>query len=91
MVPVAFDVSAGLHKLIKIGVSGLLIRPFDVDEYAAQLMTLMEDPVKCRLMSENARKYAREFDIRLIANNWIKLIDKIKYEQPKSVDNYPCL
>ena len=44
VVPLAFDCSAGVRNLLQpSGTGGILVPPFDMDEYARQLFLLMDD------------------------------------------------
>jgi glycosyltransferase involved in cell wall biosynthesis len=62
VVPIAFDVSPGVHtQLAPSGGAGVLIEPFDLDEYSRQLARLMDDDGLRQRMSLNALAKAREY------------------------------
>ena len=91
VVPIAFDVSEGIRSLIDNGVSGVLIQSFDSNEYAIRLAELMTDNEKRQTMANHARERTKAFDVSLIANKWIELINKIKHEKTQSLNNYSSI
>jgi glycosyltransferase involved in cell wall biosynthesis len=61
-VPVAFDVSAGVHaQIAPSGVNGFLIPPFDKRKFALTLALLMSDQALRREIGRNAIAKAREY------------------------------
>lgn len=91
VVPIAFDVSLGIHELIDDGESGIMIRPFDCKEYILRLSDLMIDADKRHTMAEYGHKHASRFNIDLIADRWIELINKVKHEKTKGLGNHSCI
>lgn len=63
VVPMCFDVCAGVREVVGVDEeAGLLIKPFDLDEYAIRLIRLCQDDnlranlqAKCALKAENYR------------------------------------
>ena len=63
VVPIAFACSGGVETLIaSSGVNGILVPPFDEEEYARQLLRLMQDDALRLSMQQNVlkRKYPKE-------------------------------
>jgi glycosyltransferase involved in cell wall biosynthesis len=74
---VAFDCENGPRNIIKDNYDGILVAPFDVDEYADDLLRLIQhDNLRYQLGShayESSKKYA----IEGIALKWKNLFDEI--------------
>ncbi len=69
VVPVAFA-TGGLSETIEDGVSGLLVQPGNLDEFAAGIARLATDAQAREQMGANGRKRARAFsDVSMIENN----------------------
>jgi glycosyltransferase involved in cell wall biosynthesis len=56
------------------GESGFKVASFNPEEYAEKLRVLLEDRLLWKHMSEEARKYVRNFDHLKIARQYIKLV-----------------
>jgi glycosyltransferase involved in cell wall biosynthesis len=71
VVPIAFDVSAGVHvQIAPSGVNGVLVPPFDVGEYARELARLMGDDALRGQMSRNVILKAREYSDPARLEKW---------------------
>lgn len=76
-VPLAFSSYASVTDIIDHGKNGLLITPFDTNEYALQLKRLMLDNELRRQMSKNAVVKSTDFSIERIGDKWIALMDEM--------------
>jgi len=74
---VAFDVG-GIHDMIDHQKNGYLVKPFDTTDLAHGIKWVLEDNVRWRKLSENARtKAINEFDIIKIAEKYKDLYEDI--------------
>ena len=74
VVPMAFDCSLGVRELLGSG-RGVLVRPFDEEEYARQLSALMEsedDRARYRALYP---EYVERFSVSEVAKNWMRILD----------------
>ena len=76
-VPVAFNSYPVAQELIKDGKNGVLVKPFDEDEYANQLMTLMRNDELLINMRKEGIKKSKEYTIDKIMSQWIKLYHEV--------------
>lgn len=73
VVPMAFDCSLGVRELLGSG-RGVLVRPFDEEEYARQLSALMEsedDRARYRALYP---EYVERFSVSEVAKNWMRIL-----------------
>ena len=74
---VTFDCENGPRNIITPYQDGILVTPFDVDEYAESLLRLMrDDQLRCQ-MGENALNASKRYSIDDIATQWKDLFDEI--------------
>lgn len=73
-VPIAFDSFACVKEIISDGSTGFLIRPFDVEQYAKQLETLMINEHLRMQLAEQGMKSLGRFSIERIADKWESLL-----------------
>jgi glycosyltransferase involved in cell wall biosynthesis len=74
---VAFDVSAGVKTIVKNGINGTLIRPFDVHSMAKHIIELIENPPLRMSFSQNAANDLHRFHPVTVTRKWIKLFETI--------------
>ena len=72
-VPLAFNSYASASDIIDTGRCGFLISPFDVEQYAKQLLSLMRESEKLQSMSLEAKKKSMQFHIEGIVTKWERL------------------
>ncbi len=78
VVPVAFDCSSGVHEILApSGVNGILVSPFDEDAYAAELLGLMRDEERRRVMQRNVVEKSRTYTIESVGEAWLNMLDTI--------------
>lgn len=75
-VPVAFDSYASVRDVIKNERNGLLIRPFNLQEYARKLSLLMSDGKMRERLSHQSMEDVKRFNSQTIAKQWIQLFDR---------------
>jgi glycosyltransferase involved in cell wall biosynthesis len=62
----------GIPEIISDGVDGLLHRPEDIDDLAAKIMSLLEEPGRAAELSRNAvATFDRRFHPELLADRWV--------------------
>ena len=73
-VPLAFDVSPANRSLFEAIAPELLIAPFDLDAYAAQLRRIMTDSAWRRDLAEKALRKAADYTEERIGRLWDELL-----------------
>ncbi len=78
VVPVAFDCSSGVHEILApSGVNGILVSPFDEDAYAAELLGLMRDEERRRVMQRNVVEKSRTYTIESVGEAWLHMLETV--------------
>lgn len=73
VVPMAFDSFASLRSLIDNNENGLIVKPFDIDVYAKELITLLCDKTKLCSFSKKAYLKSKAFSLDSIGCTWLNL------------------
>ena len=74
---VAFGIG-GVPEVVSHGVTGVLVKPSDVDGLAAAVLGLVDDEERRRSMGEAARRHCEmRFDIRGVADRYMELIEEV--------------
>lgn len=74
---IAFNIG-GIEDLIKNDTNGYLIESFNINDYAAKIIELIQDSSKMKRFSNNARQLAEQkYDIRTIARKYYSLFEQI--------------
>ena len=73
----AFDCENGPRNIISINQNGILVKPFDVDEYADSLLRLMRDDQLRAQMGNRAYESSKRYLIEDIAQQWKFLFDEV--------------
>lgn len=76
-VPIAFDSYLAAKDIIDHGVNGILIKPFDEDKYADELMELMGNKNKLSKMAKAGIEKSKDYTVDKIMMQWIRLYDEI--------------
>lgn len=74
---VSFDIHSGPSDIIRDGVDGYLVKPFDVEQMAEKIDELIEDESLRRQFSEAAYGNLNQFREETIVPQWICLINDI--------------
>lgn len=77
-VPICFNSYKSASDIIDIGENGYLIKPFDLNDYAAHLNELMNNPKKLQTLSKNCQIKVRKFDSENISNLWQSFINEMQ-------------
>lgn len=76
---VAFDCENGPRNIVTNNQDGILVKPFDVDEYAASLLRLMRDDQLRAQIGNRAYESSKRYSIEDIAQQWKDLFDEIQF------------
>ena len=74
---VAFDCENGPRNIITNNHNGILVKPFEVDEYAESLLRLMHDDQLRAQMGSRAYESSKKYMIEDIAMQWKKMFDEV--------------
>ena len=74
---ISFDIHSGPSDIIRDGVDGYLIKPFDTDAMANKICELIENEELRQRFSDNASGNLYKFDKDTIIKKWCDLIDNI--------------
>lgn len=74
---VAFDCLWGPRSIISSGEDGVLVENGNVEKFAEAILSLINNPEKFLMMSNNAHKNVWRFNIEGIALKWKKLFDEV--------------
>lgn len=74
---VSFDCENGPRNIITNNQDGILVNPFDVDEYAESLLRLMRDDQLRTQMGNRAYESSKRYSIEDIAMQWKNLFDEV--------------
>lgn len=77
-IPVAYDSYTAVRYIIHDGQDGVLVTPFNTEEYAHKLAQLMADEEERERMSNAARESVKQFDAERILPKWIGLIESMR-------------
>jgi glycosyltransferase involved in cell wall biosynthesis len=73
---ISFDVVTGPREIIRDGIDGFLVRPFDVDEYSCKLMQLMDDSSLRARMSRRSHETLDRYSADTVYAQWRALIEE---------------
>ena len=74
-VPMAYDSYTAVHYIIHDEEDGLLVTPFNTDEYVQKLARLMENEDERIRLSDAAIKSVKQFDAERMLPLWVELIE----------------
>lgn len=79
VVPIAFGCSAGVRKVLSPnGVNGILVEPFDIEEYANRLSQLMSNNEMYKRLQANVIERSKEYNIENIGRQWVEMFKKLE-------------
>ncbi|MBN2779197.1 MAG: glycosyltransferase [Bacteroidales bacterium] len=81
VVPMAFGSYPAVFDIIKHEVNGLIIDPFNIEEYANNLKMLICDEEKRRNMAREAIISSKKFSVENIGKQWIELFNELKSQK----------
>lgn len=74
---ISFDINSGPSDIIRDGIDGFLIKPFDCNEMADKICELIEKPELRKIFSDNAYGNIAKFNRDKIISQWSDLIENI--------------
>lgn len=74
IVPVVFDCSPAISKIINNGKDGIIVDDFDEQAFAIEMISLIKDRRRLEDMQKKAILNSERFDVERIGNAWIELI-----------------
>ena len=80
----AFNSYASVTDIIDNNINGVLVTPFDCDNYAKQLGILMNDNENIINLAEAAIKKSASFSIEKIGSMWIEIFETLNFYQKTS-------
>ena len=73
---IAFDSSAGIREILAPSrVNGILVKPFDLDEYARELENLMRDDKFRETIARNGTQSVKRFSVERVGKQWLDVIN----------------
>lgn len=78
VIPIAFGCSEGVKTILEPnGVNGLIITPFNLNEYAKSLEHLLSDYSYRKTLQKNIINKSKEYSPENIGKKWIELFNKL--------------
>ena len=74
---VSFDCEFGPSDIVIDGVNGFLVKPFDINEMAERICTLIQDENLRLSMRENLIKDVNKFSLESVMNIWVGLFNSL--------------
>ena len=74
---ISFDINSGPSDIIRDGIDGFLIKPFDCEAMAEKICELIENPELRQKFSDNAHGNIDKFSKEKIIKQWCDLIDEL--------------
>ncbi|OUN58389.1 hypothetical protein B5G16_09080 [Alistipes sp. An66] len=75
-IPVVYNSFESVVDIVKPGVTGELVTPFNQKEFESKMRRLMSDSSYLNQLSANAFQYVKKYDVSNIINQWIKLFNE---------------
>ena len=74
---VSFDIMTGPREIVRDGIDGILVRPYDLEKMGEAICCLIEDAEFRLRMSQKSQENLEKFSKETILNQWIELIENI--------------
>ena len=75
---VAVDCSAGVHYILSpSGQNGILVTPYNLEEYARLLVELLTESENLKMMRQNVIRKAMEYAPDVIGDKWLRIFDSL--------------
>lgn len=78
VVPIAFQSFASVSDIITHGENGILVPPFDMERYAQELSSLMNDTDKRTRLALQAMHDVKRFSVANVVDQWEALFDELQ-------------
>lgn len=77
-IPVIATSSGGVYSVVRDGSTGMLVPPSDSHSLAHRILDLLRDPLRARVIGENARDMVqREFPVARMIDETVSLYDRV--------------
>lgn len=76
-IPFAFSSFASVFDIIENDKTGILVTPFNLDEYEEKIRALMNSSEKRRTMAVAAMESVKRFDVEAVADQWERLFESL--------------
>lgn len=74
---VSFNINCGPSEIIEQDISGYLIEPFDIEEFAEKLSKLMKNPALLENFTDNSQSSMKKFDKSKIIDQWVEIFNSL--------------
>lgn len=72
---ISFDITTGPREIVQDEVDGILVKPYELDNFADAIMRLIEEPELRMKMSCASQDNLEKFSKKTILGQWIELIE----------------
>lgn len=76
VVPILFNSFESATEIISDSINGVLVNPFDLEEYMKKLESLMSNEEKLKILSKNAFESSQKFLVKEIGDRWEDLFNE---------------
>lgn len=77
VVPIAFNSFDSYASIVSNGINGISVKPYDEDQYASELISLMKNKSKLYEMQIECERKAKEFTPEYIFSLWDNLFEEL--------------
>ena len=77
VVPVVFGSFHAASDIIENDINGIIVKPYNINEYALRLNELMSNESNTTKMGINAIRDSKKFYIEVVGNKWIQLFEEL--------------
>lgn len=74
---VSFNIKYGPEAIIENEVNGLLVHPFDKNEFANKIIDLLNDPLRHERLVQGCKSIFNKYGVDAVAKKWKALLDSI--------------
>lgn len=74
---VSFDTSTGPKEIIRDGINGYLVEPYDCPKLAEKIVELAEDEMLRKKFAQNASLDMEKFDLKNILDSWNEVFESL--------------
>lgn len=74
---ISFDILTGPREIVRDGIDGILVPPYDLEKMSAAICTLIEDDMLRQTMSDRSLDNLNKFSKDTILKQWCNLIESV--------------
>lgn len=74
---VSFDIRTGPKEIIRDGVNGYLVEPYNCQRLAEKIVKLADDEILRRQFAQNAKLDMEKFDLKYILDSWNEVFESL--------------